>query len=154
MWESNRELSLWLLGWPRWLRCPISWRLKPRFISHLPLQLCDDGSGYHPRGNEKTRDLLNEFVFGLTRYLVRGFFYGDLIMHKGTWGDWESHWFHGKCRILCSVSGKWDWCFIQPSAGNICMNGSLVPTEWGSVHILYVQTLCSSLHRSLTGSLG
>lgn len=46
----------------------------------------------------KTRDLLNEFAFGLTKYLVVGLFYGDLIMHKGDWGDWEYYWFHGKCR--------------------------------------------------------
>lgn len=40
-----------------------------------------------PEGMRKTRDLLNEFAFGLTRYLVLGLFYGDLIIHKGAWGD-------------------------------------------------------------------
>lgn len=53
--SPHRVQSLWLLGWPRWLRCHISCRLKPGFISHLPLQLCHDACAYHARGNEKNQ---------------------------------------------------------------------------------------------------
>lgn len=37
------------------------------------------------RMRRKTRDLLNKFAFGFTRYLVLEFFYRGLIMHRGLW---------------------------------------------------------------------
>lgn len=107
--ESMHDPVSLTFRWPRWLRYPYFPEAKSWVSLSLSFTTWWWYCGYHPTGNEeKPGVLFNEFSFGLTRYLVVGFFYGDLILYKGVWGggvrvllvSWKMQTF------FCSVSGK------------------------------------------------